>query len=300
MYKFKKFDWFGKLRGYLEFPNYPVKLETLNKEYIQDKLIEAFAPFLKLEKPLNTNLFNVLFYKYYDDFNMKIEMNDPKIRIQLYQIKDSANEGNKLILEYETRENIRENYDLESMRMIRTRKRTREALESISERETFVENFVEKVRKALARFLNSIILDYYSIIPEVFRFSGAMRDIAVRKGRPTPFIGPAEKRVAQYTGSGFSVVDGFEASSDDLKERMKDPNYFKNLALATPLLLKDQIKNHKDDSNDNNNKKRKLQGGGLRAQETGQLQLQGGLTLSSYYQKLKKSKSKQRKLKSKI
>jgi hypothetical protein len=228
MIKFENYNFPGSSTGNLEFPNYPVKLETLNKEYIQDKLIEAFAPFLKLEKPLNTNLFNVVFYKYYSDFNMKIEMNDPKIRIQLYQVPEI--EENSVFIEYETFYE----YPSSILRMntsIRTRKRTREVLEALEaeERRNFVENFVEKVRKALARFLNSIILDYSTIIPEIFRFSGAMRDIAVRKGRPTSFLGPAEKRVAQYTGSGFKIVDGKKTSSDDLKERMKDPNYFKNL-----------------------------------------------------------------------
>ena len=44
------------ISGESVFPNYPINLSTLSKEYIENKLNEAFAS-LKLEKPIKIDKF---------------------------------------------------------------------------------------------------------------------------------------------------------------------------------------------------------------------------------------------------
>jgi hypothetical protein len=215
MYKFKTtYDLDPNfLKGQLLFENYPVKISTLSNDYTEDKLIEAFSPFLKLEKPINKKfVFN--FIKI--DQWIKIDVYYP--RFYEYDQKEQCiylnliYSENNLLIYYQT-------YKTDSPRI--TRKRSREDKER--------SDFLNNVLNAMARFANSIILDFSYMISEPFRSSEAIRNISTKTGRPTPFLGPAEKLVASFIGAPSLVKDGLQRRTEALKKRMEDPKYFTNL-----------------------------------------------------------------------
>ena len=78
----------------------------------------------------------------------------------------------------------------------------------------------------MVRFLNTII-----------KFS--MMGSLVLRERTGKFLGPAERLLARYLSvNPYTIKDGFEKSSQDLRNRMLEwgeprPNYFRNLALAS-------------------------------------------------------------------
>jgi hypothetical protein len=164
--------------GSLEFPDYPVNFSLLSKDYIEDKLIQAFAPFLKLEKPLDKdNHFQE--YHVHENQDELIIHFDVKYPIYIKSIYPDKSENTIYIyFEYKSNKHVSIYYF--------TIRRILETLRFQSQ-ENENADFLKNVLNSMVRFVNSIISDYSRIIM-------SPRLITDK------FLGPVEKLMSENLG----------------------------------------------------------------------------------------------------
>ena len=229
----------------------------LSKEYLEETLIKVFSPLVQLEKPLSFYVppppdslddgyilnnkdwtkkfysfqikdddFKILYFRIYypreSDSSIERSSGRDNIYVQMnqeleynFEKKNWTSGGNTLVVKYQsTRTKFKG-----KRRIVQQNKDKR---------------FLNTVLNIVTRFINTVLLDYSYMISEPLRSSKAMIDIAAKTGRPTPFLGPAEELVASFLGAKGLVKDGFEKSSQKIKEEMEKTNYFKKLSPLPP------------------------------------------------------------------
>jgi hypothetical protein len=171
--------------GELFFENYPVNLQEINKDYLEDAIIRSFQPFLQIQKPIDQN-------PNFKDFRMRpsadvwtrngykivfdIKILSPNSKEWIYVRVEHNTLNKKVLLFYSTGKFFRE----------ASRKRYREEVEE--------EEFLQNVLNAMTRLLNTIIKDYTM-----------MSSLVLREGTGK-FIGRAETSVAEFLGANRSIV----------------------------------------------------------------------------------------------
>jgi hypothetical protein len=188
-----------RFNGELFFKNYPVNLQEINKDYLEDAIIRSFQPFLQIQKPIdqdpNFASFELERSDFYGDDIFELEFNIKKPSLKNSDITNYYIDTIEIKLNTES-SNVYIEYWTERIFRYASRKRYRDEEED--------ETFLQNVLNAMARLLNTIIKDY------------SMMSSSVLRTNTGKFLGTAETRIAEFLGANRNIVK-------DGQNQLKEP-----------------------------------------------------------------------------